>query len=130
MSVTAPDRLQALLGQNNLTGIDFVYVHKNQRTLDVYFLKAPDKLSPPIDSVNPDQVFIRRVSSGMGARDVELVGAPEWRDPNVQPVTTLEQGSVLRLFTSEPGGFEDHVFNDCPPTKQWISLLQRFPFQL
>jgi hypothetical protein len=38
----APDRLQKLLGQNSVTGIDFVYVHEDQTTLDVVFFQHDD----------------------------------------------------------------------------------------
>ena len=42
-----PDRLEALLAQNDLTGIDFVFVHDDQVQIDVFFLKQPSGLSIP-----------------------------------------------------------------------------------
>ena len=42
------DRIQELLTQNRVTGVDFVYVHENQVELDVYFLRHPGTLDIPL----------------------------------------------------------------------------------
>lgn len=47
-----PDRVQRLLSQQIVTGIDFIYVADDQRTLDVYFLESashsPASLAIPL----------------------------------------------------------------------------------
>jgi len=97
--MAGPDRLEALLGQNVLTGIDFVFVHEDQVTLDVYFLKQPSTLAPPI--VTPQLLNSVRVHSE-GLPDVPVTAtwqvAPDGRD-------------VLRLVAAEPGGFAPYTLS-------------------
>lgn len=42
------NRLTVLLDQDVVTGIDFVYVHPDQTTLDIYFLRSPATLTVPL----------------------------------------------------------------------------------
>jgi len=51
--MAAQDRLEALLAQNAVTGIDFVYVDSSQTTLDIYFLNSPATV--PISMINDVQ---------------------------------------------------------------------------
>lgn len=51
--MSAEDRLQLLLNQSALTGIDFVYVYASQDRLDVFFLRAPETLDVPLPGSLP-----------------------------------------------------------------------------
>ena len=92
-----PDRLQKLLAQNNVAGIDFVYVHPKQTTLDLFFFEhdhppqAPDILGP----VSAD--LIRIYSPAEGQADVPVSSSPAWR--------VNDDRHVLRLTTALPGNF-------------------------
>jgi hypothetical protein len=101
--MAGPDRLETLLGQNVLTGIDYVFVHDDQVTLDVYFLKQPSTLNPPI--VTPDLLDTVRIS-GAGVPDVAASAswqvAPDGRD-------------VLQLLTAAPGGFAPYLLSIADP---------------
>ncbi len=46
--MNGPDRLQELLDQSVLTGLDFIYVYETQDRLDVFFLRPPDTLDTPL----------------------------------------------------------------------------------
>jgi hypothetical protein len=46
--MNGPDRLQLLLAQTAVTGIDFISVSVDQRTLDVHFLREPGSLDAPV----------------------------------------------------------------------------------
>jgi hypothetical protein len=95
----APDRLQLLLAQNQLTGIDFVYVHADQVTLDVYFLRSPATLANPLvndPNFNLDQVSIYLATDEERRPAVRLT-LHSWE--------TVDNRDVLRLTASAPGGF-------------------------
>ncbi|NVB76935.1 MAG: hypothetical protein HOV81_00940 [Kofleriaceae bacterium] len=85
------DRESALLAQDKLTGIDFVAVHGDQTTLDVYFLREPTALSPALS---------------LSTADVSIVA----EDDSILPVasasfTPLAGRTVLRVTTDRPGDF-------------------------
>jgi hypothetical protein len=114
--MSAPDRLTLLLGQNVLTGIDFVSVVDAavQTDLDVYFLLDPATLNPPLTSVAAASVSIVSVSGGERIASVPVVSAV---------FQTVSGRTVLRIHTSEPGDFSiyrlridntriDRFFND------------------
>jgi len=90
--MAGPDRKAALLAQDLLTGIDFVAVHGNQVTLDVFFLREPSTLSPAL---------------AIAAAEVSITGED---DPQV-PITSaawfgpIEGRTVLRVVTARPGDF-------------------------
>jgi len=91
-----PDRLQKLMTQNRVTGIDFVYVHKNQVELDVYFLRPPDTLANPlVNDLTADQIQIYSESkSKIPVMPVDITG---W--------AVIDDRYVLRLKTEYPGDF-------------------------
>jgi len=113
--MATPDRLEALLAQNVVTGIDFVYVYPNQATLDVFFLRPPGTLSVPlVNNVAVSQVRIYSPSGGE-VHPVVPVTAVAW--------AMVDGRDVLRLTTSFPGDFSryrlaiddpriDSYFND------------------
>jgi hypothetical protein len=91
------DRLEALLNQNRVTGIDFVYVYPSQTMLDVFFLRPPETLSVPLNNL-PMNIAVRIYSPSGGERHAEV------------PVTGLVWGiafgrNVLRITTAFPGDF-------------------------
>ncbi|MEL6655218.1 MAG: baseplate J/gp47 family protein [Bacteroidota bacterium] len=102
--MTAEDRLQALLEQTEVTGIDFTYVHSTQVRLDVYFFLDPATLDvSPIGSLLEEQIRIRRAS------DNQLVEIDnfEWNDVDGQ--------NVLTIYTIEPGDFSRYLLSLVDP---------------
>ncbi|WP_428667481.1 hypothetical protein [Reyranella sp.] len=97
--MAGPDRLEALLGQNSLTGIDFVLVQPDQVTLDVYFLKQPSTLVPPI--VAPALQNSVRVHAD-GLPDIPVTAG--WQ-------AAADGRNILRLVAAEPGGFAPYVLS-------------------
>nr|HEX4314515.1 hypothetical protein [Kofleriaceae bacterium] len=92
-----PDRLQLLLAQTAVTGIDYVYVYPDQQTLDVYFLVAPDLLSPSlVGAVALAQISITGVTPD--APPVQLAPGLAWP-------SGVTGTPVLRIQTTAPGGF-------------------------
>ncbi len=92
-----PNRLEKLRKQNQVTGIDFVYVSPNQITLDVYFLRSPATLAVPL--VNNLPASAVRIYSPSGG---------EWlAEVPVQTVawTVVGGRDVFRITTTEPGDF-------------------------
>lgn len=93
----APDRLQMLLAQNRVTGIDFVRVDPTQTTLDVHFHRDPAGLVAPLPgSLAPAAVEIRS-STGEGTPVVVPVRTVAW--------PLVDGTPVLRLTTDAPGDF-------------------------
>ncbi|WP_437779043.1 hypothetical protein [Sorangium sp. So ce1097] len=90
--MSAPDRRDKIAAQHVVTGIDFVYVHPGQESLDVFFLTDPLALTAPLASLTAAQVRIH----------AEVL-------PNVEIVSmawAVSDGrNVLRLTTAAPGGF-------------------------
>ena len=78
---TLPDRLESLLAQTAVTGIDFVYVYPSQTELDVFFLKEPTELttpllagSPPVPNLTADKVRIYRDDGGPDIKVTTISG--------------------------------------------------------
>jgi hypothetical protein len=95
--MAVPDRLETLLAQTRVTGIDFVYVFPGQTQLDVYFLLDPSAVVPSLVSDVP-----------LSAINIFSPSGGEWI-ANV-PVTaiawiTVDTRQVMRLTTSVPGDF-------------------------
>ncbi len=107
-----PDRRNALAFQNDVTGIDFVFVAADQVNLDVFFLTDPLGLATPLDDVTTSQVRVH----ADGLPDV----------PVTSVTNVISDGrNVIRLVTAFPGGFSpyrlfiddariDPFFNDVP----------------
>lgn len=118
--MAAPDRLQALLAQAELTGIDFVYVYEDQLTLDVFFLRPPDTLTNPLandPAFTAGNVRIYSVTGGEGLPEISVVPPVAWG--------TVDDRVVLRLTAEMPGDFTqyrlhlddpriDDYYNDVP----------------
>ena len=97
--MNGPDRLELLLAedQTHVTGIDFVYVYEDQVNLDVYFLRSPDTLIPPLSVPAADQIRITSTAGANGPGRVPVSELPRWE--------MVEDRQVLRLTTAFPGDF-------------------------
>ena len=98
--MTAPDRRDLLLAQAPplVTGIDFVTVHPDHRTLDVFFIVPPLAVVPSLASLSLGQA---RIHAG-AAPTVELASAA-W--------AVVDGRDVWRLTATAPGGFERAVLS-------------------
>lgn len=95
--MAAPDRLQTLLAQAAVTGIDFVYVHPAQTTLDVFFLRDPATLTVPlVGDVDAAQLRIYSPAGGETTPTV-AVNSVAW--------AVVDGRDVLRVTTATPGDF-------------------------
>ena len=90
---TPADRLEELLKQNAVTGIDFIYVYPSQTMLDVFFVLPPLGLSVKLDMPMPSAVRIHNPSDGS---EIPVTGF-SW-----QPAFGR---MVLRVTTAYPGDF-------------------------
>jgi hypothetical protein len=115
--MSGPDRLGALLAQDAVTGIDFVAVHADHETVDVFFLRAPDTMAPSLEgTIDVDQVEIADESNGE-TLPVTLIG---W--------TTVDQRHVLRISAPGRGRFAWHDLSiDHPRIDPWWGHV-RFSF--
>lgn len=93
--MNALDRIAKLKGQSLVTGIDFIYVHPDQTTLDVHFLRPPATLSVPMTgALGPQDVSIYSPSGA--ARDAFVLSLL-W--------ITVNGEDVMQLKVAEPGDF-------------------------
>ncbi|MFW6174250.1 MAG: hypothetical protein ACOC5K_00530, partial [Chloroflexota bacterium] len=96
---TPPNRFQLIAQSTAVTGLDFVFVHADQVTLDVRFLNDPSALdSPLVNDLDPGAVSIVPVEAG----DPEVeIAAVSW--------TTAPGGeNILRVNVARPGGFSPY----------------------
>lgn len=104
------DRLERLLDHDDITGIDFVYVHDDQVTLDVFFHHWPDAVFPSlVDDLDSSAIRIAGVLGDLPEIPLseEPDDAPEWMDADDPP--------FLRLTAAHPGGFSLYrLFIDDP----------------
>ena len=126
--MAVPERLVALQNQNQVTGIDFVYVYSTQTTLDVYFLRSPATLAVPlVNDLAQSAITIYSPSGGDSVPVVPVTGIA-WAVVNGR--------DVLRITASEPGDFSryrlriddariDRYFNDV-----WFSFKANCPSDL
>jgi hypothetical protein len=92
--MAAPDRRAALLTQNRVAGLDFVYVFPGQTQLDVHFVGAPETLQTPLVNDLPKERVTITSTGGLPPLPVSHVTWP-----------TVSGERVLRITTSAPGGF-------------------------
>ncbi len=92
-----PDRLELLLGQTALTGIDFVEVDEPQTTLTVHFLVPPTLLTPRATPFAPDPTTLAIRSR-----------APDADVTEVQVQTAGLVGDVLVVTIVPPVGFANY----------------------
>ena len=95
--ITAPDRLQELVMQSNVAGIDFVYVHDNQLDLDVYFFEHLDgNTNPLVGNLTDDQIRIFSPEGNEGLRNIQA---------SINGWSVIDSRDVLHLQTIAPGDF-------------------------
>ena len=93
-AISQPDAVTGLI-QTAVTGIDYVFVHGNQVTLDVHFHRDPSGLAVPLHvNLALDQVSITSISGEGGTPEVPVIGLG-WIPGN----------RVLQLTTKFPGDF-------------------------
>ncbi len=106
--MSAPDRITALLGQDRVTGIDFIYVHPDQMKLDIFFLR---KVS--------DLITIPQLPASLTATDIKIY-SPESFLPEIEVDTIIgwqlpaDGPHVLQIKTKQPGDFSlyNFIIND------------------
>ncbi len=93
----APDRLEKLLAENTVTGIDFVYVNTDQVSLDIYFLNDPLTIPTPLNTqLTPGQ--IRIYSPSGDSPDIPILPTLTW-------APKVDGRNVVSLTTKYPGDF-------------------------
>lgn len=117
---SGPDRYALIAQSTTVTGLDFIYVHADQVTLDVRFLSDPSALDTPlVDDLNTGQVAILPVEEG--DPQVEITGI-SWTN-------SAAGDNVLRVVVASPGGFSPYrlSIND-PRVDPYFSSL-KFTFK-
>lgn len=105
---TAPDRITELLTQNRVTGIDFIYVHPDQKSLDIFFLrKVTDLIDVPDLTSSLKPFDIRIYSPASALPEIEVESIMGWQLP-------ADGQHVLNLKTKQRGDFSlyNFVIND------------------
>lgn len=98
---TAPDRITELLAQSRVTGIDFIYVYPDQKTVDVYFLRPVTSLDIPLPgTIEPGDISIYSPEATLPVIEVDVIDT--W--------TTINGQDVLRLKTKTIGDFSLYKF--------------------
>jgi len=101
MSV-APDRMEDLVVQTRVTGIDYIYVHPDQITFDIYFIIEPGSLDDPLPdtagNTNPiiDPGKVRIYQPDGAAKEIKPVSI-KWR--------TSGGVNFLEINIDAPGDF-------------------------
>jgi Baseplate J-like protein len=96
--MTAPDRLDALLAQSAITGIDFVAVSATQTELDVYFHVPPP--AQLVATLTSDDVRIAGAAPGVADVPVAAIAWATTPAPDNRP--------ILRVTVASPGGWEPY----------------------
>ncbi|MEM1319226.1 MAG: hypothetical protein AAGG75_03165 [Bacteroidota bacterium] len=122
--ITAPDRLQQLIDQSQVAGIDFVFVDKTQQQLDVYFFEHINgHTNPLLNSLLDNQIVISSPDAGEGLQLIPatIIDANNWPTENGR--------RVLRLQTPVAGDFTHYyLFIDDPNVDPYYNNI-RFSFK-
>ncbi len=97
--MTTQDRKELLKTQTAVTGLDFIFVHPDQATLDVHFLVDPSGLDSPLPG-DLEAAFVRVVPVELGDPVVSITGI-SWVGP-------AGAENVLRITFAAPGGFSPY----------------------
>ena len=96
------DRIEKLLEQTAVTGIDYLYVAKDQVTLRIHFhMKGDPPAVTPADiltGLTKDQISIYPTQAG-----------PQQEAITVTDLNWIDSGTVLELGVAEPGGFANYT---------------------
>lgn len=102
--MSTPDRITALLGQNRVTGIDFIYVYPDQMTLDIFFLRKVSEL-----------ITVPQLPVSLKATDIKIY-SPESFLPQIEVDTIIgwqlpvDGPHVLQIKTKQRGDFSLYNF--------------------
>jgi hypothetical protein len=91
--INAPDRIEELRGQAAVTGIDYIFVHANQRTLDIHFLRSPATLTNPL--------FVDLAEDQVQIYNAQGVVPPI----PVTQITWINGNETAQLTVAHPGDF-------------------------
>ncbi len=110
------DRLQQLVEQNSITGIDFVYVFENQIQLDVYFFQHDNgpQANDIIGVIDPEVIDIYAPDGADTLPEIKVTSV-NWTmvdDRTVLRLTTATHGDFTRYRLRLPVAAIDHYFND------------------
>jgi hypothetical protein len=98
---TAPDRIESLKEQDQVTGIDFINVDTSQTILDIYFLRLVTTLASPLPgTIDPSDILIYSTTEGLPA--IEVLSPLTW--------LVVDGQDVLRVITKSPGDFTLYKF--------------------
>ncbi|WP_136656735.1 hypothetical protein [Nitratireductor sp. XY-223] len=117
--MAAPDRLELLAAQTELTGLDFIFVHEDQTRLDLHFIVDPSVMAPAFAGT---------------LTEADIIIRPAEREDDDYPISGLswpvvDGRQVLRIDVPFPGGFEDYLIEiDSPRIDDWYRSL-RFSFK-
>jgi len=114
--VAGPDRLQDLLVQHALTGVDFVYVEPGQTVLRVYFHHDPAAVVPSLVDLAQEDVRITSQADASPGGAVQITGIafpppPPGTRPYLQ-ITVAAPGDFARYVLSIADPRIDPYFND------------------
>lgn len=112
------DRLEQLLDQTTVTGIDYIYVAEDQISLRIHFHMKGD---PP--AVTPADIL-----SGLTKAQIRIYptqAGPRQETVAIAAMNWIDSGTVLELLVEAPGGFAEYTlhiadervdprFNDIP----------------
>ena len=92
------DRFHELKSQAKVTGIDFIYVHPDQVTLDIYFLRSPATIRRPLTGdLHKEQIHIRS-ASGEKTPEIPVVSI-DWQISGQKKISRFQP---LALKFSSP----------------------------
>ena len=97
------DRIEKLLDQDSVTGIDYIYVAEDQVTLRVHFHMQGD--SP---AVTPADIL-----SGLTSDKIRIypTQTPGEGSVKIDSMQWIESNTVLELIVEQPGGFANYTLS-------------------
>lgn len=98
------DRIEKLLDQTAVTGIDYIYVAEDQVTLRIHFHTKGD---PP--TVTPADIL-----SGLTKEQIRIYPTqtgPEQETITVATMQWIDSDTVLQLMLEQPGGFANYTLS-------------------
>ncbi len=100
------DRIEKLLEQDQVTGIDFVHVNQSQVTLQVHFYMKPE--TPPatpadiLNGLTKEQIVIHSALIDVDELDTDNDTVA------IESIQWIANDTVLEITTVEAGGFENY----------------------
>ena len=100
--IEAKDRILELKNQNAVTGIDFIYVHADQVTLEIYFILEPTAMASPLfNGLNPDHIHIYNEDGVVPPKAVTNLAWINGNDVMELKVATPGDFTLYRLFIDD-----------------------------